>query len=267
MPSTTSSIGPLVLPVPAGEANARIADPVIDGLLDFYAFFIKANLDDKLATLTRTSADAVPVDNRYAFDPTSPRAPRVEIKIPALFMWWEGTSTMVPYTTVYSLRRRELGIMYVFNELSTTAQLGTCDGLLAAVDGAIRMATDRKRHPLYGYNGDAVGTSIRRSLGGLDVFQFECSRTTVGRFGLDASSSSGRASKRSAGNADSGRDYPTLLGQIVVHERINLDTQLDPDDVFGDIYVTIDTDEAGDENNVTEYLTGIVPGPDGSELE
>jgi hypothetical protein len=264
VPSQTTTIGPLTLPIPAGDMGSRIADPAIDGLLDFLAFFIKNTLDAKLAVLQQTSSDACPTANRYPWDPTSPRAPRVKVRIPALFMWWDGNSTTIEYTRIYKLRRRELGLLYVFDELSTTTTLDQHDGLLSAVDGALVKASDRGYHPLYGYDAAPLGTPIRVSLGGLDSFMFDVTSRTVGRFGIDTSSGGGRSSKRDRGNSEAGRDYPALRATVVVHERVGQDVLEDPADVDRDTVVTIRASDGQTGETVT-ILEGLVPMSDGTD--
>jgi hypothetical protein len=180
-------------------------------------------------------------------------------------MWWDGRSTVEPQTLIYSARRRDLGLLYVFDELSTTTTLDQHDGLLSAVDAALRLASDRGRHPLYGYNGAALGTPICHSLGGVGSFAFEVGPAQVGQFGLDSVGAGGRNTKRDQGNSAAGRDYPALRATVSVLERIAQDTLVDPTDVSGDILVDLETHEQGDFNDTTDILSGYLPATDGSD--
>lgn len=250
MPSETSAVGPLTLPIAAGTVGDRVADPAVDALLDFLAFYLNESLSDKLANVPGTSAVAVPDANRFPWNPTEPRGHHVRLPVPSLFAWWDGRSQ--PFereTAAYLYRQREIHVIYVFDELPAMAALDKRAGLLAAVDAVFFKAADRGYHPDYEYNG-VTGQMLAFTATDPDRFSFTYMGGSPGRFGIEAPE----------GGEKSGRDYPALRGSFLVRERIDGPSLTDPDDMAGDLELGITNDEV-------PIMTRYLPGSDGEDDE
>src|SRR5687768_16115427 len=96
MPSTTSAVGGLTLPLTVGGANERVADPALDVLSDFLAWSLGNDLNDKLASLSGAPKPAIGTYNNapsvFLFNPEE-QAGRIvafERVVPALFVWRSG---------------------------------------------------------------------------------------------------------------------------------------------------------------------------------
>lgn len=250
-----SPVGPIDIPLAAGSAGERIADPSIDALLSYLGFWLKDSLDARLANLVGTSSDACPTANRFAFNPTNPRANHVRLPVPALFIWWDGGSKIERLTSLYDYRYRELQALYVCPELPQTAEMVRREGMMSVVDAAFHKAAERQRHPSFSYGGGPSGDMLPTAVASLELMSFEYQGGKPGRFGIDQHETGTRKDK-------SGRDYPALYGVFTVRERIEQDT---PEELAGDVEAIISAAEGGDE--VVEIMTRYLPGPDGSEQD
>ena len=262
MPSQVTTVGPLTLPVPETGPRTRITDPTVDALLDYLAFWIKNSLDAKLPELSGTGVDAVPVANRFPFDPTEDRGFMIKLPVPALFVWWMGTSRIVQRTMVFDYRVRTLRAMYVFEELPSLESMRLRTGLLADVDAAFAKAGERLGHPEYGYAPAAAGTLLPEAIASFDRFSLSYMGGTPGRTEYYAPSASGGV-RRKVEQAGAFQ-FPALRGDFEVWERIDQDSLVDPDDALGDTLLTINASD-GESANVTEIMQRWLPSPDGSE--
>lgn len=244
MPSATSLVGALTLPVAAGTAQQRIADPVLDALLDFLAWSLGTDLSARLAQLTGTGATAVPTANRYAHDPQHPRGRSIRFQLPALFMWWGGQSTIAPYSTLRTRRERELSALYIFDELPGTDETVRREGLFAAADACFAKAAQGNGHPSYGYGSAAAGTPLTQSVGGIGSWAWRyIGGATVQRIGID-DASTGNVRRGAA----SGRDFPAFAARFLVHELVAGPTLADPGDVLSDLQTELRAnDDASDD--------------------
>jgi hypothetical protein len=59
--------------------------------------------------------------------------------------------------------------------------------------------------------------------------------------------------------------FHCLRGSLFSRERLGHDAFVDPDDVLGDLSMTITHNEYGDVLDGLTVLEGTLPGPDGSE--
>src|SRR5262249_59907819 len=114
MVTNESRGGGLVLPIPAGALNADLVDPTLDGLGDFLRFMLRHDLNARLATIEGTSADALPPENLFLYDPATYF---VRNQIPALYVWWSGRATRVPWRLAYDVRMRRVSALYGFDEI------------------------------------------------------------------------------------------------------------------------------------------------------
>lgn len=260
----TSIVGGLTLPVPAGAANSAIVDPAVDALLDFLAFMIKQALDAKLANLTATAAssgNAVPSANRFAFDPTDPRGHHVRLPVPSLFIWWPMTdrSERVQETLVKEARQRDLGLLYVHEDLPALEEMNRRRGLMSIVDAAIFRASDRQRDPAYSYNGGAPGVPLYDAIASDGNFKWQYMGGRPGRFGIDETPSAERVLIRR-----SGQDFPALFGQLRVWETITQEEQSYPTDTNNDIEMETMVSD-GESTETIPWNSIILQGPDGTE--
>lgn len=260
MPSETSAVGGLTLPIPAGVAGARLTDPVLDMVLDFAAWYIKNALDARLAMLLPAGdiVDACPTANRFRFDPTDPQGVKVLMPLPSLFVYWEGLSKGVPFTTMHTYRVRELQVLYCYEELPSQASKVERIGWANAVDAAWHKMSERQAHSSYTPSGGAVGMTPSQALAALGVVDWRYLGGEQGRFGIDEGPHAARRAKRT-----SGRDWPSVRGKFEVWERIEPMTMEDPTDVLGDGLVTFNVGCESDET--VPLMERVLDAPDGSE--
>src|SRR5262245_40761382 len=114
MLTNASTVGGFVLPIPAGPLNADLVDPVLAGIGAFLRFLLKDALNAKLATIQGTSPDALPGANLFPYDPASYF---VRNPLPALYVWWSGRGTRLPWRLTYDVRMRRIAALYVFDEI------------------------------------------------------------------------------------------------------------------------------------------------------
>ena len=260
MPSETSSVGAIELPVAAGDVGQAVDDPLVNALLDFASFYIKNALDSKLQNIlpSGTMGDAVPTKNRFNFNPMEPQGIKVKLPVPALFVWWQGGSQVYEQTTIYCYRQRPLEIMYVFPELPQQTEVARRAGLLSCVDAAMHKMSKRQIHTSYSYGTNPAGMGIDQALAPLDVISWEYVGGQVGRFGIDEGVGAERRVKKK-----SGRDYPALRGRFMVYERVQEMTLEDPADVLHDSNFAISA--AGEGSTPTFIMDRTLTAPDGTE--
>lgn len=269
MPTVDSFVGPLQLPAPAGEQDAPIQDATAAALVDYCAFWLQWGLNAKLATMTRprqdsaTPLDASPVANRYT---TAPSALYLTRKLPALFVWWDGTSKEVQYSITQWMNVRDFKVLWIFERISGSDApelLQRYSGLIATANALFARAFDRLAHPGYTLAGSgfAAGTDIRTMFslrgveyeGGQEGFLKELPQKSA----RDITISAGKRSLDAAqGGIVSG--YPALFAKIRTWEDIGLDHVSDPDDVLRDGSLGITT-------GGTPVMTRVLPAPDGTE--
>ena len=260
MPSESSAVGAIDIPVPAGSVGEALADPLVDAVLDFASFYIKDALDSKLRNIlpSGTMVDAVPVENRFNFDPLEPRGIHIKLPVPCLFVWWQGVSQVFEMTTIYSYRMRQLHLLYVFPELPQKSEMERRVGLISAVDAAMHKMSKRQINQSYAYKTKPEGMGIDQALAPLDVISWQYDGGSPGRFGIDEGPGADRRVKKK-----SGRDYPALKGSFTVHERVQPMTMVDPDDVLHDGNFAING--AGEGSTPTFIMNRTLTAPDGTE--
>jgi len=264
MPNPASTVADLALPVPAGLADAAFPDPTTTGLLDYFGFWIKWALDAKLATMTkRPVADACPTGNRYAFNPASVIAAH---NLPALFLWQEGRSEFVEWTTTRDARQRNFTLLYVYDRIVSIDEVRTYSGLITSVDAALARSVSRMGHPSY-QNGLGIAQVLDliklEYLGGDEGLLSEIVQAGV-RSAASTTGRDGVSRPRTGSSYGVQSGHPCLRASVRVLEPIRLDT-FEEQDVATDILVTVRTEETGDLFNAADYLQGYLPAPDGSE--
>lgn len=271
MPTASNFVGLLELPIPAGAQDSALPDPTLVGLLAYLGHWLSVSLDDKLEALRGTNASiagACPVANRFPWDPSTyfvraEEAGRtVEECFPALYAWRSSRGRRVPYSTVKSMRHRDLMVQYIFDELALPGAWVARSGLLNAVDAVFSKAAEWNYHPTFGYNGAPLGTPITTSLKlsgpGLQYLG--------GEDGLmsPVPGQSFRAGAQQDGHVL--RGFPTLRGHFQVWELVQQADASDPDDVGRDILATIKANTEGSVTDAVEVMQRYLPAPDGTEV-
>lgn len=259
MPSVDTTIGGLTLPVPAGAASDPFADPACLALLDYLGFWLREMLNAKLASMggpitgDENYADACPTTNRFPYDPMLGEVWRRNPK-PALYIWWNGPSRTIPKTIAYDLRVRELALLWIFCECQAPENDEQRYGTLAGVDAVIKRAIHRQSHPNYGYDGDAPGTPIWRSMGAAEV---KLGDMVPGKLAPIPDASE----RRDSALGQIVNYYPAVRGTIVVSERVSADSLDDVDDLNTDMSMVVATNEEGDVLDTVDVVELIIPGP------
>jgi hypothetical protein len=270
MPSIATQVGGTPIPVAAGVADSRIADPFIDALNAYYGHWIKWGHDAKLSNMggpdkTFLITDACPVANRFPFDPGGWWVRKVQdSKLPVLCIWHRG-SKREKQTMVYDVRQRNLGLFYAFPEVLSPRGFAVRSGLMDSIDATIYRATERGSHPTFAHNGSALGALLTATVGATPntlgwtydsaTIQFEAPRPEIG---------SGAGGATDYGLEQYG--FMTLRGTVTTTERIMQDTLEDPNDVFaGGILAGIKVTGLGDVNDALPYMDRVLSHPDGSE--
>lgn len=255
MPTSTSPVGGLTLPIPAGTANSALADPTVTGLLAYLSWSLRNDIDAKLAVMAGMSSSACPAANAFPWDPDTHF---VRQSIPALYVWWPGQSRVFEQTLVYSVRERPIHAMFVFDEHVAPSGLLGRAGLLAAVDACFAKAAERGRHASYTPTGHPAGKDI---LTALTLHRWAYEGAQQGQMAAPIPATSASPGGPPEGNVK--RGYPCLIGRFLVHERIAPDAFSDPTDAPRDIRFIIETNESGDMNDTLQVHDGYLPGDDG----
>lgn len=249
MPTVDTFVGNLEVPVPAGDTDAGIPDPTVDGLLPYLAFWTQYTLNAKLATMTAPPVpDACPPANQYARNPSKLVA---RFNRPALFLWWNGKSVVKPFTTIKDVRTRDLNALYVFDRIAsdTTAGADAIDryrGLISTVEAAWVRAISRRAHPGYAPPGAPgggnwpAGTPIAIALGLNDLNYLGGTEGWLAEF----PTASARESAVQTGPTRLKRGltqgmlqgYPSLLGVFRVVEEVGVD-QAVPADTAAELFL------------------------------
>jgi hypothetical protein len=262
MPTPASSVGNVAIPVPAGAPDAPVVDTTVAGLLGYLQYWAQFALNPKLATMTAPPiADACPTANCYPYNPSKLVQ---KFNTPALFVWWDGKSTFVPWTQVIDLRQRDITALYVFGRVKDPPELTIYSGLIGALDAAWQRAISRRAHPSYAPPGYRLGTALYIALGLHDLSylggQEGMLQELVTGSARAASQQTGvhRLGKGNANTIVSG--YPSLKATFRVLEQVEPDQALDAD-VTPDLLISTSTTELGDLENALPVGGHVVPAP------
>jgi hypothetical protein len=259
MPSGNLSVGPLAIPVPA-NASYTIHDTVVRGLADYFRYWLRAGLNTALTSLVGTASDAVPTANVFYWDPaqyfTRGRGDGAANPVPSLFVWRMG-SKAVSASITDVLRRSQIGVCWIFDELTLPAAWEDRYGLCSAADAILMAACERGYHPSYGYGDHADGTHIAVSLnlgGNHPWLDYEGGQAGMLSPVPQALQAQIRGADQPAVHA-----FPCLRASLVIHEAIGAFLPSDPDEVGQDIQTTIAVGN-GDATGSVEVLSGVLPG-------
>ncbi len=219
MPSNASAVGKLALPLPSTPANSSLDDPLLLGLLDYFAFWLNANLNPKLASMgAGQAAEAVPAGKRY---PYNPERAFVRTAIPALYMWRGDRPGDVRYErwTIWQQRRITMvRALWLYSEQVIPTGAVTQNGLLTAADSTLWTATEYGYRNDYAYNGGPAGQVIWKTL---KVEGYEYLGSDAGiLWKLPGDSPVGASSPGRGGDGAAQRGYPALQASWEIHELL-----------------------------------------------
>jgi len=230
MPTTTSTVGGATLPLPAGALNSAIDDPTVSGLAAYLRHWIRSDINAKLANLQGTSPDAVPAANVFHWNPLQPSAlftrgagDGAASPFPALYVWG-GRGKLVEQTTLHHAEEREIGVLWLFDELALPGALVDRYGLRNAVAKALERAISLRYHPTFD-GGTPIAVSLR--LSGRGVVLSSCEPGMLSP--IPATVGRGEAADQPAVHA-----YPAVSATLLVWERVEA-MQPESGDV-GDVY-------------------------------
>lgn len=265
---TTWQVGAESLPVAAAGDNIAWRDPTLVGLLDYFGFWIKHAIDDRLAELEgpTTSAaitDACPTGHRFPWNhngsfmrPHKTAAGTMSVPLPGLWAWVvaetesdEGASLLYEGSV-----QREIKLCYVFPEVQLPDGFNARSGLMSSVARALQLAIQQRRHAVYGYESDANGTSILESLNLLGMRFQRGEPMLLGERPTNAGGNGKRASEGAVL-----RFFPAYELTLQVLERIGVRDAVVPGDVMGDC--TLDIDHGEDVTDATTVLQRVMLTP------
>jgi len=270
MPGSSSVVGNLELPVPAGAQDSALDDPTLVGLLAYLGHWLSVSLDVKLASLRGTNASTVgasPAANRFPWDPATyfvrgdEKGGTEASHFPALYAWRIGRPQYIQYSSTRDLRKQTIGVAYIFDELTIPGALTRRSGLLSAVDAVFFSAMANGFHPSFGYNGAPAGTpiavSLRLSGPGLSY---------DGGEHVNLAPVPGQSLARGAGqDGHVLRAYPTLRAQFTAWELVEDFAAVDPTDVTPQMLLTIKANTHGGAVDAVEIMQRYLEAPDGTE--
>ena len=237
MPTNTSGVGPLVLPVPTTGQNSDLDDATLRGLLDFLGFWLRLSLNDKLAeqggpTTAGAIASACPTTHLFPWQHQGtfvrPLPGETYAPLPGLWAWEESAEATNEFATMlYECVKRTISVQYIFPELSAPKGIAGRNGLLASVMRTFAKAAEWGRHPTYGFDGDQINTPIATSCGWRN-WAFKSARQVL-ESPMPGTGSTSQSAQR-AGGAEK-RFYPSLVATFEVWELIHLREPSGSDDM------------------------------------
>lgn len=276
MTTVATSVGATGLPLVAGPANSPIKDPLVSLLQAYLGHWIQTSINPSLSLLSGPGivagasvavTEACPTNGRFSHDPgsvwmrdkllTSATTP----PRPALYVW-ERSCKVIPYTLVYDMQERNIGVFYVFPECRGLDGLEARSGLLSAINKALLEASTRNSHPTFTYQTvpypNVPVTSIIAERGRLSWAYTE---GTCGFMVPVPSANAAPGGTAAGGYSQYG--FPAITGTIMTKELIAHDTPVDPDDVAFDHTLSIHTNELGDPTSQALFSEVVVPMPTG----
>lgn len=213
MPTNASSVGPLDIPIPQVGGYSAFTDPVTVGFADYFAFWIRYGLADKLRDPNDNIPDPLPAANVHTYDP---QENWVRNDLPALYVWWAGESRRQDRTIVNATRIRTLRIFYAAAEVKRPKSGRIYSGLPSAIDAILFESCEQGFHYQYGYNNDPPGTPIHISLR-LRGWTYDRGKEDFAQRVPNVSSAPGG---QAGGTVVTG--WPVLMGTMTVYEDIRL---------------------------------------------
>lgn len=251
MPTNDGYVGPLEIPVPQNGQYTSFTDPTIQGLLEYFAHWIRYGLGGKYTDVNNNIADAMPEDNLFPFDPTENW---VRKSTPAVYLWWVGESQRIEYSIAKKVRKRRFRLFYVATEVVMPGGGKAYSGMPGAVDAILHKASAHGYHSTFGYNGDPVGTPISQSLD-LVGWQYDGGKQDFSQRIPNVAANPG-----GAGGGHATRGYPVLFGNVTVWEEIEAPTLSDSDSAL-DISLSINVNDPSDDRGPLTILDRYLISP------
>jgi hypothetical protein len=258
MPTPSSTVGPLVLPVPAGAPNSAVDDPTLTGLGAYLAFWLNADLNTKLVSLgtsrddASTVVSAVPEGNVFCWDPRTPNATFARGKgdgetypLPALYLW-DAADKRVMWSQLYAMRERQVMAAWIFEEAELPGWQVDRYGLRAAACATLFRAIEQGWHP--SYNSRAT-IAEQLSLAGHGILYQGSQRVMLSPI-VDQVQGSDQPQVRA---------YPCALASYLVWEREDGQTPLPTETTPPDLLVKVGV--GADPQNALPAGSRVVPAP------
>lgn len=276
MPSSASTVGVVQFPVPAGDPNSPLRDPVKTVLLHLAAHWLNFGLSAKLLNMQPTAKEAVPTDdddipiNLGEFDPGTTFVGR---DLPALYCWCPQSVTE-QFTMVQWLRSSEYHMRYYFQPLTVPKGRGARSGVMTDVDRLLHRMNYERRHDTFPTTAVQallpvtipVGTSIEKAL---CLRELKLLRSKIGvAWESPGQSSTAEGITRAIGNNTDGgvqRGFPVLHAVWGVKELVSGDQADGVTDERPDLQLTINA-TTGEGEGYVEIMTRNVNAPDGAGL-
>lgn len=268
MPSTSYRVGGSLLPREAEGANSPYRDPVLDGLLSFFAHYVRTAVGAKVSeqqgpTSSARLDDACPEDNLFPFNHQSTfmrphrRAGLPPEALPGMWLWVEGGEDTQEGATLWSrhVAAWTLRLDYVFPELQVPDGIAGRSGLLGDVGRALHKAAAQKSHPTFTPEGGALGSAVLRPLSLMGIALQRWSVAPLA--GKPSTSAVGNG--RSAAEGAAQRFFPAVSATLRAWARVGAWEPSSPEDVLQDSFLTIST---GDNTaDMVEVLERVIPAP------
>lgn len=219
MPTPTSSVGPLTLPIPPGATYSPVDDPTLTGLGAHFAFWLNYDLNTKLASLqtSREQPDgsiittAVPTNNVFCWNPLKPNGFFTRGKgdggahpLPALYLW-DDSDKGKPWSQLYGMRERAVKVAWIFEQQLFPDDLIDRFGLRAAACATLFRAVEQKYHP--GFANVAIAVQLDLAGEGI-IYQ-----------GSERGVLAPRVDTVPGSDQPKVRVYPTSIASLLVYER------------------------------------------------
>jgi hypothetical protein len=209
----TSTVGAHELPLAAGTADTELADPLLDGLLSYFAHWLNADLNTRLANIDGQPDVAVAADKVFPLDPGRTHAWNAP---PALYLW-RGPEVTRPWTQHVDERVTQLHGMYVFTLQSIPHGAQGVAGLGSLVSATLGRATKLGFHPSFSYGTMPAGHTIAKRLG-IEGWQYDGSE--CGYVQLEPGAKPLSQARNSGGDGAVQTGFPAVRARWTVRELI-----------------------------------------------
>jgi hypothetical protein len=249
-------VGGLHIPVQAEGYPSNIGDPVVLGLAGYFAYWIRWGLTYGMSNPNTQVPDPLPATHVFPFNPgemwTRNQNDDGVIAIPALYLWWEGESTVVRRSSVNFARQRTLRLFYAAKEVTYPDGGSVYAGMPNAVDAILHKASVHGYHTDYAPSGFAPGTPIIVALDLLG-WSYEGGKQDVAARTPDISPKAG-----GKGGGAVIRGWPVLFGNVLVLEAIQPPTA-GASNGPQDIEFNANVNDPADVNGPLEIMTRYLP--------
>ncbi len=259
MPTSASTVGPFVLPVPAGAALSAVDDPTLSGLGAYLAFWLNFDLNPKLASLqTGRSADgsavttAVPTGNIFPWDPLKPlplfirgKQDGAAYNLPALYVS-SVADKRKSWSQLHGMRERQVKVCWIFAEATLPGWQVDRYGLRACACATLFRAVEQRYHP--GYNARET-IAVQLSLAGEGIVYQGAEQVMLS---VRPTTKAGQAEQPVV------RAYPAVIASYLVYERED-GMMATPADATQDLALV--TSVGDDPQFALEVAEHVVPAP------